>query len=134
MGELAGLEWGNVDRLAGLIHVVKSKSGKSRAIPIGTAAAAVLDGGTGGEDASPVFVGQDGRPYTARHDRRISKATKDAMLAAGIAGASFHTIRHTTASWMVQAGRPLDRSARRARSRHDADDSPLRPPATRPSA
>ena len=29
------------------------------------------------------------------------------MLAAEIAGASFHAIRQTTASWMVKAGQPL---------------------------
>ena len=56
-----------------------------------------------------VFVANtEGQGYHDREGRnRISKRTKAAMRAAGIADATFHTTRHTAASWMVQAGRPL---------------------------
>ena len=35
---------------------------------------------------------------------RVGKATKAAMRAAGIEGATFHTLRHTAGSWLAQAG------------------------------
>ena len=38
---------------------------------------------------------------------RISHHAKKAMVDAGIADASFHTLRHTAAAWMVQDGVPL---------------------------
>ena len=59
--------------------------------------------------ASTVMLQDDtGTPYTSRKAKNlISKLTTGAMRRAGILEASFHTLRHTAASWMVQAGRPL---------------------------
>ena len=44
VSEIARLRWHINDRKAGLLHVVRSKSDKARAVPIGKTAGAVLDG------------------------------------------------------------------------------------------
>ena len=71
-------------------------------------AAAVLDGQVRHVRRPHVFVDKTGQSYHGRDNRNcITKRTKDTMRAAGIQDATFHTLRHTAASWMVQAGRPL---------------------------
>jgi integrase len=84
-----------------------TKSG-TRAIPMSEAARAVLDSQVRHVRSPYVFVDSTGEPYHTRERRNtISKSTKQTMRAAGIQGATFHSLRHTAASWMVQAGRPL---------------------------
>ena len=53
-------------------------------------------------------VNQEGNHYdTELRRNRITRWTTKVMRSAGIEGASFHTLRHTAASFMVQAGVPL---------------------------
>ena len=52
-------------------------------------------------------AGNDYHTEDRRH--RIGKLTVGAMKAAGKPGCSFHTLRHSTASWMAQAGVDLAR-------------------------
>jgi len=52
-----------------------------------------------------IFVDDQGNDYTSERRRgQITATTSRAMRAAGIEDASFHTIRHTAAAWMVQDG------------------------------
>lgn len=52
-----------------------------------------------------VFMEADGRDFASDKRRsRITVATRKAMRDAGIEDASFHSLRHTAAAWMVQAG------------------------------
>lgn len=52
-----------------------------------------------------VFVDDEGNDFTSERRRnRITVITSKAMRAAGIENASFHTIRHTAAAWVVQDG------------------------------
>ncbi len=133
--EIAGLRWEDWDRVAALLHVpVDAKVPTARTVLLSAAATAVLwrvraaaeaagsassaglaagnatAAGTA-PAASPrafLFVDERGRPFDdARRRERITKHTITAMRRAGIAGASFHTLRHTAATWMVRAGVPL---------------------------
>ena len=52
-----------------------------------------------------VFVDEKGNDYTSERRRnRITALTTKAMRTAGIKNASFRTLRHTAAAWMVQDG------------------------------
>ena len=72
-----------------------------------------------------VFVDDDGHDFNTEPRRnRISKLTKAAMKRIGRPECSFHTIRHTTASWLVQAG--IDIARVRVFMRHKNIQTTLR--------
>jgi len=94
-----------------------SKTG-TRAIPLSEAARTVLEAqreqrkrvGRESSQLVPfVFVQDDGTDYTSEERRRhISETARAAAKAAGLgAGVGFHVLRHSAASFMVQAGVPL---------------------------
>jgi integrase len=86
----------NLDAAAGLLHVPEDTKTGYRVVPLNASAAAALRGVLAGDLA----------PTNATR-RRISEATRRATRRAGIDGASFHTLRHTAASWAVQQGASL---------------------------
>ncbi len=97
------LEWSQVDmanRVA-WIHPDQSKSGNAIQVPLNDIALGVLSWKIG-EHARYVFTYQ-GRPITKIVNHAWKKATKRA----GLEGIRFHDMRHTWASWHVQAGTPL---------------------------
>ncbi len=103
--EVACLRWADVDRGSGVIHVDQDTKTGRRAIPMSDTAREVLDGVVRRLHSPMVFVDDEGRDFASERRRHeISMATRKAMHDAGIADASFHTIRHTAAAWMVQAG------------------------------
>ncbi|HZE89280.1 MAG TPA: site-specific integrase [Verrucomicrobiae bacterium] len=104
--EIVGLRWDGVDREDGLLYVSEdNKTGQPRAIPIGRAVREVLSSQVRHVRVPFVFADSMGEPFTSAPARnRVSKATKAVMKAAGISGASFHTLRHTAGSWAAQAG------------------------------
>jgi integrase len=86
----------DIDEASGLLHVPQDTKTGYRVVPLGATAATALRAIHSG----PPLAGE-------LNQRRISEATRRAARRAGIKGASFHTLRHTAASWMVQAGVPL---------------------------
>lgn len=128
--EVSNLGWPDVDHSPGWVRVGhESKSGKPRFIPINRAALAALQGqtrhiGPAGRIAW-VFVNPDsiGPGKSAKPFNRFSvcHAFKRAALAAAkelmgkgdsatadrLSASTFHTTRHTFASWSIQAGIPL---------------------------
>jgi integrase len=114
MKEITSLQWGDVDTTAKLLHVAEDTKTGMRVVPLGGEAIAVLEAQRehrkaiakeGGPLSPYVFTGADGKPFLTREDRnRITKATVSTAKNAGVAEASFHTLRHTAAAWMVQAG------------------------------
>lgn len=117
LGEVALLTWGDVDARAAMLHVPQDTKTGTRPVPLNATATATLgDLDRLRRDVARrterlpeyVFVREDGRDFTSEADRnRLSCAVVNAMRGAGLTDASFHTLRHTAASWMVAAGVPL---------------------------
>lgn len=107
--EICNLQWGEIDEDRRLIYVsADNKTATGRVVPLTSAALAVLRTVPRRMRATHVFVTKGGEPYRTRIERgRIAGATRDALRRASIEGASLHTLRHSCASWMVQAGVPL---------------------------
>ncbi|MBY0438574.1 MAG: site-specific integrase [Burkholderiales bacterium] len=100
---ITGLQWSRVDlaRRVAWIESDDMKAGRALAVPLNDEAVAVLRGQWG---TDPAWV------FTWRKEpifHVVTKAWHAACLRAGVEGLRFHDLRHTWASWHVQAGTPL---------------------------
>lgn len=109
VGELTGLNLGDVDLARGLAHVT-GKGNKQRVVPFGDEAAAAVSEWLefGREelagDTPAMFVGSRGGRIDQRQVRRI---VERAGQRAGVENVSPHTLRHTTATHMLEGGADL---------------------------
>lgn len=102
MRAMLGLTWNRVDMAAARLWVPgrQQKGKRTLGIPISLEAMRVLKKLRKlNPDGDHVFQWQ-GRPI----DDLNGKSYQDALQRAGIEGANWHTLRHTFASWAVQAG------------------------------
>lgn len=114
ISELQGLDVGNLDLLTERVRVM-GKGRKERIVPVGRAALRALRGYYEARDrvldAAPrpdgraVFVSQTGRRITVRQIHNI--VTGFLREVAGEAGLSTHSLRHTFATHMLDAGADL---------------------------
>jgi integrase len=95
-GSLLGLRWMDVDLPRRRIYLRTTKSGPMQVLPLSDSALQVLDSLPVGGSSDLVFPGLGGAALTV--------ATRRVFAKLGILDASFHTLRHTAASWMVQQG------------------------------
>jgi integrase len=97
------LEWSQVDlaRRTAWIHPDRAKARKAIAVPLSAPAVVVLRGQIG-KHPTHVFTFQ-GKPVV----QTSTKTWYAALERAGIEGFRWHDLRHTWASWHVQAGTPL---------------------------
>lgn len=95
--ELLSLDWAQVDMIGGTITVKKSKSGKIRHIPINTAARRTLEE-LGVQQSGAVFT------YQGRKIKRLARSFDTAVGDAGIARCTPHSMRHTFATRLIEAG------------------------------
>jgi integrase len=98
-GELLGLRWMDIDPEGRRVYLTETKNGSLRVVPLNELAFRVLASLPEGSPGDAVLAGVDGQKlsvYTERLFRRL-----------GIADASFHSLRHTTASWLVMEGEDL---------------------------
>jgi integrase len=106
--EVAGLRWTDIDRGAGVIHVDQDTKTGRHEIPMSDTVREVLDGVVRHLRSPMVFADGEGIGFASETRRSlISSATRKAMHDAGIEDATFHSLRHTAAAWMVQDGVPL---------------------------
>ena len=100
---VAQLEWSQVDldRRVAWIHADQAKGKRLITVPLNVDAVVVLREQQG-QHPRYVFV-QDGQPIL----RPIAAGWYPAVKRAGLAGFRWHDLRHTWASWHVQAGTPL---------------------------
>ena len=100
---VTGLTWDQVDleRKVAWIHPDQAKARKAIVVPLNAAAMEVL-ARQRGRHAERVFT------YEGAAVRQVStKAWYKALKRVGIADFKWHDLRHTWASWHVQAGTPL---------------------------
>lgn len=104
LANVIGLDWSQIDMRARQIAFrVKSRKpgGKVHVLPI-TADMLVLLANERPQDRGPVFR------YQGKAIGSWTRSWRTALRRAGIVDFRWHDLRHTAASWMVQAGQPLD--------------------------
>jgi len=105
-GELLALHSVDFDPYSKTLLIAESKSGKPRRVPLTDDGVSLFEELTAGRatDAS-LFSRSDGSPW---YRMAVVRGMKDACLGGEIRPpATFHTLRHTYASHLVQAGVPL---------------------------
>lgn len=107
--EVTNVRWDDLDRENRQIYVqAANKTARARFVPLSEDVLRATQTRVRRFRAEHVFLHQDGRPYTSEGSRRyISRSTSGVFAALGISDASFHTLRHTFASWWVQDGGDL---------------------------
>jgi integrase len=110
LGEVLGLRWSNVDFTNGIIFVQDSKNRESRPIFLTSPLKQVLAELTPGDPDEPLFQTKAGNPVQ-QLSKYFARTVKELKLNEGISDprerVSFHTLRHSFASWAVMSGTPL---------------------------
>jgi len=117
IGELLALRWKDVDLNVGIVRVRRSvydghfdepkTKTSNRAVPLGPKGIAILQAHRPGE-ANPealVFATRSGKPLSRRN--LLKRHLKPAAKRLGIAGASWHWLRHANATMLDAVGTPL---------------------------
>jgi integrase len=104
--ELRRAKVGDYDPTSGKLNIPKSKNTKARWIPLTDEGCAFFDSITAGrEPDAPLLPDESGSPWgKAAQIRKMEAATQNAKLVPRV---TFHALRHTYASLLVQAGTPL---------------------------
>jgi integrase len=101
-GELAALTVGDVDLPAAQVYIAPSKSGKARHVPLPPAGLSFFEElVTGRAAADPVFTRSGGTWGKNHHVRDLIDACAKAKIDPPI---TFHELRHTYASTLINAG------------------------------
>jgi integrase len=95
-GELLALRWMDVDLENHRLYLHETKNGCLRVLPLNELAFGLLSLLPRSAPADAVLAGVDGQ--------KLSVYTRRLFRGLGIQDASFHSMRHTAASWLVMAG------------------------------
>ncbi|HEU5022517.1 MAG TPA: site-specific integrase, partial [Bryobacteraceae bacterium] len=98
-GELLGLRWMDVDMANRRLYLRETKNGSLRVLVLNDLAMQVLASLPAGAPSDLVMDGVDPQHLTVYTRRIFAKL--------GIENASFHSLRHTAASWLVMQGADL---------------------------
>lgn len=113
LGEVLGLRWADVDFDQGRIFVNPNGSKTRRgcdSVAMSNAAREVLQErlATRMDEAGFVFVNTDGSSlFTPAWRNKLTQFAKRHLHAIGRPDCSFHTLRHTCCSWLIQSGADL---------------------------
>lgn len=105
-GELINLKASDFDKQSKTIHLIETKNGKPRHVPLTEEGQELLNELTTGKLGDDyVFTRHDGNPWGKSHQiRRMKDACERAKIIPGI---SFHVLRHTYGSLLASKGVPL---------------------------
>lgn len=113
-GELVRLQVRDVDLANGTVFVAESKSGKPRHIVLTTEAQAWFGSLVRNKEPQALLFQRDGIERRKRHDHAnewqhgdANRLMRTACLEASLEALTFHELRHTYASGLVNAGIPL---------------------------
>ena len=109
-GEIFGLTWADVDLKQGLLTLRDTKSGRTRHAYMTKAVKAMLKSLSRGKPDELVFPARTGerRVQISQAFRRVVEAQGlNEGLSDSRQKVTFHTLRHTYASWLVMQGTPL---------------------------
>jgi integrase len=95
-GELLALRWMDVEFENRRLYLHETKNGTLRVLPLNELAFGLLSKLRRTAPADAVLAGVDGQ--------KLSVYTRRLFQSLGIQDASFHSLRHTAASWLVMAG------------------------------
>jgi integrase len=95
-GEILGLCWKDVDLDGQRVYLPETKNGTLRVLTLNQLAMQVLQHYPAGQPDERVFPNVDAA--------RLSVYTRRVFASVGIQDASFHSLRHTAASWLVMEG------------------------------
>jgi integrase len=95
-GEILGLCWKDVDLDGQRVYLTETKNGTLRVVALNVLAVQVLKSLPVGEPGTLVFPDVDAAC--------LSVYTRRVFASVGIMDASFHSLRHTAASWLVMEG------------------------------
>ncbi len=101
-GELLNLKWQDIDFKQGIIHLLVTKSGKKREVPMNEQARQALMSIRKQPDCPYVFINRNGDPW-----RDVRRRFMAALKAAGIKDFRFHDLRHTCATQLNIQGTDL---------------------------
>jgi integrase len=100
IGEIYSLLWSNVDNEKFVLNICAQKTGKMRTVPLNVDARKVLDVWALGKRNEFVFYNHEtGKPFVD-----LSTGFALACRNAGISGVTWHTLRHTFASRLLDRG------------------------------
>jgi integrase len=106
-GEVFSLTWADVDLAGGVLLLKDTKSNKNRPAFMTEAVKAMLQARTKSAPAGLVFTGRNGKKIVQASDT-FNRAVDKLGLNEGITDrrqrVTFHTLRHTFASWLVESG------------------------------
>ncbi len=102
-GEILGLKWRDVDIQRNTIHLLDTKNGEKRDVPMNDIAQKTIIGVLKHPDSQYIFCNKEGQPYGD-----IKKSFLTAIGKAGIINFHFHDLRHTFASHLVMSGVDLN--------------------------
>jgi integrase len=122
-GELLGLYWRDVDLENRRVYLRETKNGSLRVLMLNGLAIQVLNSLPMGQPGDRVLA--DVEPA------KLSVYTRRLFADLGIQDASFHTLRHTAASWLVMGGVDLYAVGQVLGTQDATDDAALCPPVPR---
>ncbi len=99
-GELLGLEWENINLRRGFLEILDQKNGEYDTIPLNERALEILRSIPRRLDSKFVFPGKKpGKPF-----KDLKRQFETAVKKANLNDVTFHTLRHTAASYLVMEG------------------------------
>jgi integrase len=102
-GELFNLKWQDIDFNKGIIHLLRTKSGEKREIPMNEAVRTAILASKGSSTSEYVFSTQKGNQFTV-----IKRPFARALKLAGIENFRWHDLRHSFASQLAMASVDLN--------------------------